>query len=238
VSFSSNRIRLALELTRPNVPEDQLDSFTSAAPRAPFGRDWGIEVGLFNKGALLASLQTDFQSLAFELKATTAAGVIDSDSAAIFTVVVSAVSFNSDLTDDQWQNDQGDPSYHAIFTLTDVQTGALDMNGAVNNVKVFGWVITAINSTGRRVTVGSGLLNVIKDGGTGAGAGVAPVASYTFSDQELAAMIAAKLNAGENDAGVDFTLRDRGGSGWGLRVFVEMEDGRPVLRQVEVPPIV
>lgn len=234
-AIAANRIRLALELTKSNFPSDQMDAFTSATPRGPFGRIWDFELGLFNKGVL--DPLTSIQSITLEIKATGTNGLIDPDAAVLLSRTVASGTFNTALTADQWANDQGTPSYHAKIQFLDTETATLSMTGTVENVKLFGFVVTAVTAAGR-ISLGSGLLAVIKDGGTGAGAGNAPLAAYTFSDQELLAMLGSKLNIGENAAGVDFVLRDVGGSGWGLRFFVEMEGGVPVLRQTMVPPIV
>src|SRR5437867_193857 len=60
-----------------------------------------------------------------------------------------------------------------------------------------------------------------------------PLAAYTFNDQQLLAMLAAKLNAGENDNGVSFTLR--GAAGKGLLLWVDDSTGTPVLKQTVLP---
>jgi hypothetical protein len=227
----ANRLRLALELTTSNFPEEQMDAFTSRTPRAPHGRIWDFELGIFNKGVL--DPLTAFQSITIEVKSATN-GVIDAAGAVLLSRTTGV--FNAALTEDQWANDQGSPSYHAKIQFLDTETATLDMTDDTENLKIFGFVVTAVTASGR-ITIGSGLIIVVKDGGTGAGSGIAPVAAYTFSDQELQGMLASKLNAGENDAGIGFTLRDVAGSGWGLRFYVEMEGGRPVLRQTEIPPI-
>lgn len=233
-SFAANRIRLALELTKANFPDDQLDAFTGATPRGPFGRLWDFELGLFNKGVL--DPLTSIQSITIEVKAA-ANGIITPGGAALLSRTVASGTFNAALTADQWTNDQGTPSYHAKISFLDTETATLNVVGAVNNQLIYGWVATAQTAAGR-ITIGSGLISLIQDGGTGAGAGTAPMATYTFSDAELLARFNTKLNAGENDPGLGYVLRDIGGSGWGLRMFVEMEGGRPVLRQVEVPPLI
>lgn len=227
----ANRIRLALELTKANFPERQIDAFTSYTPRAPHGRIWDFEIGLFNKGVL--DPLTAIQSITVEIKTATN-GIIDAGSASLLSKTTGA--FNYALTADQWGNDQGEPSYHAKITFTDLESGALDMANSVENAKIFGFVVTALTASGR-ITIGSGLLVVMKDGGTGAGSGVAPVATYTLSDQEILGALQSKLSTGENDAAVGFTLRDAGGSGFGIRFSVVMEGGVPVLKQEILPPI-
>jgi hypothetical protein len=228
----ANRIRLALEHTKANFPEQQVDAFTSKTPRAPHGRIWDFEIGLFNKSVL--DPLTGLQSITVEIKTATG-GVIDAGSASLLSKTTGV--FNAALTADQWANDQGVPSYHAKLTFTDLESGALDMAGSVENTKTFGFAVTALTPAGR-ITIGSGLLLVMKDGGTGAGSGIPPVATYTFSDQEIQGMLEGKLNTGENAAAVGFTLRDSGGSGFGIRFYVEMEGGIPVLRQSIIPPII
>jgi len=231
-AIAANRIRLALELTQANFPELQMDAFTGRTPRAPHGRIWDFELGLFNKDVL--DPLTALQSITVEVKEATAAGIINPDGAVLLSRTTGA--FNAALSEPEWENDQGAQSYHAKIQFLDTETATLDMTATTDNLKFFGFVVTAITASGR-ITIGSGLILVAKDGGTGAGSGVAPLATYTFSDQELQGMFESKLNAGENAAGVGFTLRDVAGSGYGLRFYVEMEGGRPVLRTTEVPPI-
>lgn len=221
---AANRIRLALEHTRANFPTQQMDAFTGATPRAPHGRNWDIEVGLFNFEALRTSIGVDFTSLTFELKAAVNE-VINVSSSVLISATVSAVDFNTGLTAEQWEADSGAPSYHARFQFTDSQTGALTTAGYTDNELVFGWSITGLTSTGR-VTVGSGLLIVVRDGGTGVGAGTAPTPSYTISDQEILAGLESKVNLGENANGASIILRTDTGRGIVLRAVDEGASAR------------
>jgi len=228
-AFTRNRIRLACDGAKPFA--DLLDQATGATPVFPHGRNINVEVALFNNGLLdaLASVT----SLTLDIKALTAAGVIEPTAAALLTKTVSSASFNLQLKQDNWNNDVdvNGSSFHAAFALTSAETGGLDMTGQVNNVKSVGLVISATTSIGIVVLL-SGVIQFRYDG-AGATSGSPPVAAYTFSDQQLLAMLAAKLNAGENDAGVSYVLR--GAAGKGLLLWVDDSTGTPVLKQTVLP---
>jgi len=234
MSFTRNRIRLPLELGAPvgKVTRDTavlIDALTNGNPRITHGRALQVEVALFNN-TVLDNL-SGLTSLTLELKDATS-GVIDTGSAKLSKTTS---DFNAGLTADQWTNDSGSPSYHAVFTFLDTEIAAVSMTSAVANEKTFGLVITGLSAFGR-VSCGSGLVTLVQDGGTGAGSGVAPVASYTLTDQEILAGLNAKLDKGENPDGVGFTLFDVGGSGKGIRFYVEVPAGatEPILRMTTV----
>lgn len=217
LNLRANRVRLALEFTKANFPNQQMDAAHGGTPRAPHGRVWDVEVAIFNAGSLLTSIGAVFTSLTFELKAA-ANGIIDAASATLLSATVNAANFNTALTAADWSSDSG---FHAAFQFTDTQTATLNMTAAVSNELQFGWVVTGLTSTGR-VTVGSGLVTVVKDGGTGAGGGSAPVPTYTISDQEILAGLASKVSLGENPAGAVIILRTQTGRGLVIRA---VDDG-------------
>jgi len=232
--FVRNRIRLALEVSAPvgitaGDPNVLIDSLTNATPRIVHGRALQVEIALLNH-RILDNL-TGLSSLTLEIKDATA-GVIDTGAPKLSKTVA---SFNVALTASEWENDQGSPSYHAVFEFLDTEIAGLSMSGAVANAKQFGLVVTGLGAFGR-VSCGSGLVTVIQDGGTGAGSGVAPVASYTLTDQEILAGLNSKLDKGENPDGIGFSLFDVGGGGKGIRFWVEVPAGdtEPVLRQAIV----
>ena len=228
-SFTRNRIRLVLDGARPFA--DLLDQITGATPVLPHGRNIHVEVAVFNNG-LLDALD-NVSSLTLDIKDLTASGVIEPAGSALLTKSVSSASFNLQLKQDNWDNDVdvNGSSYHAAFALASAETGGLSMSGQSNNVKGFGLVISATTSIGIVVLL-SGVIQFRYDG-AGAISGTPPVAAYTFNDQQLLAMLAAKLNAGENDPGVSFTLR--GPAGKGLLLWVDDSSGTPVLKQTVLP---
>jgi hypothetical protein len=228
-SFQRNRIRLAADGAKPFA--DLLDQITGATPILPHGRNINVEVAVFNN-ALLDTLAS-VTSLTLDIKDLTAAGVIEPTAGALLTKTVSSASFNLQLKQDNWDNDVdvNGSSFHAAFALSSAETGGLSMSGQVNNVKSFGLVLSATTSIGIVVLL-SGVIQFRYDG-AGATSGSPPLAAYTFNDQQLLAMLAAKLNAGENDNGVSFTLRGAGGKG--LLLWVDDSTGTPVLKQTVLP---
>lgn len=228
-TFQRNRIRLAADGAKPFA--DLLDQLTGATPVFPHGRNINVEIAVFNNATLdgLASVS----SLTLDIKDLTAAGVIEPTAAALLTKTVSPASFNLQLKQDNWDNDVevNGSSYHAAFALTSAETGGISMSGQVNNVKSLGLVLSATTSIGIVVLL-SGVIQFRYDG-AGATSGSPPQAAYTFNDQQLLAMLASKLNAGENDNGVSFTLR--GAAGKGLLLWVDDSTGTPVLKQTVLP---
>jgi len=218
-----------------------LDKFTSATPRIVHGRAHGFEIGLFNGDPLNANTVLDtlagFSAITLEIK--TATGNVIDTGAAVFSKTVAAADFNTGLKRTEWDADtpnEGSPStYHLVVTALDTEIAALDMSsGATDNEKVFGLVITGLNTTYGRVSLARGLIKVVKDGATGAGSGTAPLATYTLQDAEILGLINGCIKAGENRDGASYALFDKGGSGWGILTYVEMEGGRPVERKVIV----
>jgi len=228
-SFQRNRIRLAADGAKPFA--DLLDQITGATPILPHGRNINVEVAVFNN-ALLDTLAS-VSSLTLDIKDLTGGGVIEPTAGALLTKTVSSASFNLQLKQDNWDNDVdvNGSSFHAAFALTSAETGGLSMSGQVNNVKGFGLVLSATTSIGIVVLL-SGVIQFRYDG-AGATSGSPPPAAYTFNDQQLLAMLAAKLNAGENDNGVAFTLR--GAAGKGILLWVDDSTGTPVLKQTVLP---
>jgi hypothetical protein len=228
-SFTRNRIRLACDGANPFGA--LFDRLTGATPVFPHGRNINVEVALFNNGILdtLASVS----SVTLSIKDVTAAGVIEPTAADLLTKTVTSASFNLQLKQDNWDNDTdvNGSSFHAAFALTSAEVGGISMTNHVNNVKNFGLVISATTSIGIVVLV-SGVIQFRYDG-AGATVGAPPVAAYTFTDAQLLAMLAAKLNAGENDSGVSYVLR--GAAGKGLLLWVDDSTGTPVLKYNALP---
>lgn len=208
-----------------------LSQFNSTQLRIAWARPAGFEIAIRDNGTLddlggLLTLKMEFRN------ATN--GVIDAAGGApILSVETGA--FNPALTEDGWQNDSGNPSYHAIFEFTESQMGVLDMAAAVNNEKTFGVVITGVTAKGR-IVLGAGLVTLVKDGGTNVGAGVGSVPTYTLSDAEIEAMVQSRLAKAGNADGEGFTLFDVNGSGKGIRFYVVVPPGsaQPVLKEVQV----
>jgi len=233
-SFLGNRIRLGLELTRPLDATAIVNKFTGATPRVPHFRAVQFELGLFNNTVLVQSL-SDIQSLTLEIKDVTN-GVM-SLAAPLLSKTIAFAEFNTLLSSDSWSRDVGSPSsYHVAFRFLDTEIGALDMtNNVTDNEKAFGMVVTGVTSHGR-ITCGSGLITLVSDGGTGSAGTLAPVPTYTLSDQEIFALLNNKVNAGVNAAGRGFVLRDINGGNKGIRFYVEVPSGesQPVLRTATV----
>ncbi len=239
-------IRLPLNLKRPVGASTGdfsplIDQSTGNTPRLVHGRAHGFEIALFNGDPSDTNTILDdtsgFSGVTFEIKTVTA-GVIDAAIAAVFSKTVPASEFNANLKRPEWDNDTPNPgspnTYHLVCTALDTQIGALDMTNAVANELDFALCITGVNPTYGRVPLGRALIKVVKDGATGAGSGVAPLASYTLTNDEIYALARGCIQAGENPNGASFSLFDRGGTNNGLLLFVEMEDGAPVLRQVPI----
>jgi hypothetical protein len=226
VILQRQRIRLKLETTKPLDANAILDAFLSEKVVGAFGRAWQVEIGLFDNDVL--AVLTGIISITMEIKSQ-ANGVIDTG-AALLSKTIGSGTFNQLLSADQWENDSGEPSYHAMFDFLDTDIAALSMLGEVSNQKDFGLVFTAIGAYGR-FPLSRGIITIEKDGGTGAGSGVAPVASYTFSDQELLAMFAGKLNNGVNPPGVGFTLVADNDATKGLkqRATVPLGEADPII---------
>lgn len=93
-----------------------------------------------------------------EVKDLTASKVIDYAAAPKMLKTASAADFNVGLSKSQW--DLGF-DYHVKFDFSEVETGlAVDSL----NTRDYGWVVTAQSSSGP-LTLGTGLLTVVKDGG-------------------------------------------------------------------------
>jgi hypothetical protein len=224
MSFERNRIRLRLELTTPL--EDSDDVFRSGPPQMPSGRAVQFELGLFNRGVLdpLASLT----SVKLEVKALTAAGIVDVASAALMSATVSAAGFDLTVTQADWDNALKE---HVVIGFTQEETG-LTVDAATN------WrdykVIVTAQSTGGAVTIGTATLRVVKDGGLTV-VTPPPVAdpSYVRVDDYLADRQGfVKV---ENEAGVSFTLRNAEGYGVRFRITAGPQ---PEVIQETVAPIV
>jgi hypothetical protein len=230
-AFARNRIRLAVDGANPFA--DLVDQLTSATPSFPHGRNINVEVALFNNTRLdsLASVT----SLTLSIKDVTSqtGGVIEPTAADLLTKTVNSASFNLQLTQSAWDTDTdvNGSSYHAAFQLTSAEVGGISMSGQVNNIKSFGLVISATTSIGI-VCLVSGVIKFRYDG-AGATVGTPPTAAYTFTDAQLLAMLATKLNAGENDAGVSFILR--GPNGKGLNLYIDDSSGAPILKENALP---
>jgi len=209
-----------------------MDKLTSCSPRIPWARALQVEVAIYNNGVI--DNLSGITSMTFEIKNATG-GIIDTAGAAVLSQTISSASFLNTLTEDQWLNDNPQPSYHAVFPFLDTEIAGISMSGSVGNEKGFGLVVSAVGAYGR-FTLTQDIVQLVNDGATGAGSGVAPLASYTYSDQQILALFNAKLNAGENPDGVGYALFDKNGSGAGLLLYVEVPAGEtePVLRTVKV----
>lgn len=226
--FTANRIRLAFDVARPFG--EIVDQITGASPEIAFGTDFYFEQAVFNNGVLVDVTQLDYIEII--VKPLTAGGVIDPFAVAILNA--NSGIFNPALTIEEWENDDagnGQP-WHARIGFSAAQTSNIDMTGHVNNVRRFGIVAQAKFLTGEEVLCGSGLFSV-RYSGAFCAPGTPTPASYTFSDAQLEAMMASKLNAGENGNRVSLVLR--GANGTGLLLSVDDSTGPPVLTRTVLP---
>jgi hypothetical protein len=235
VTLEYARLRLALNRARPfrsGGPQEFSDIFTGERPVIAFGRALQIEVGLFNGGVGGVDGVLDYSgltSITAQLRVAVN-NVIDIAGGDVFNRSTGAFFA---LGQDEWDNDSGNPSYHAVIRFTAAEMGALaGLAFGSDNTAPAGLVFSGTTPQGL-VPLGAGLVRVFKDGGTGPGSGVAPVAAYTFTDEQLQAMLSSKLNAGENDRGISFTLR--GANGKGINLWVDDSIDPPILRQTQLP---
>lgn len=233
------RLRIALNRARPYTPAGQQvlkDEFTGQTPIIGFGRPLQIELLVTNSGVGGAEGVIDISgitSITAQLRPA-ANGVIDATVAAdIFNRSTGALYT---ITQDAWTNDSGVPSYHAAVQFTGAEMGALaGLTFGTDNIAPAGLVFLGTTVQGL-VPLGAGIIKVFKDGGTGPGSGVAPTAAWTLTNDQINGMVQSRLAAGENAAGVDFTLR--GPNGWGIRFFIDDSvPGSPVLQETIVPPL-
>ncbi len=152
MSFSRNRSRLALELTKPLNPS--LDVFLATSPKMPSGRVWQLELALFSNGTL--DPLTSITSIKVEVKTITS-GVIDVGTAAVMSQTIG--SFNAALTQAAW--DDGAPDdCHAVATFSELETG---LATGSQNYTDYALIISAQTSIGP-VDIGTATLRVIKTG--------------------------------------------------------------------------
>ena len=203
--LTRNRIRLTLDTRSPL--RETVDQSSGRRARLPRARATQFEVALFSGDTLLAL--TGITTMVMEVKPLDTAGVIDATKANVMSKTVSSAAFNANLTSAEWTNDSSDTPYHASFEFTAAET-TLDMTSASANTKNFGWVITAITSAGR-ITLGTGILVCVEEGGSGAGVPTPPTPTYTYTDAELEAMLASKVQFGENPAGAAIILTSKSG---------------------------
>jgi len=226
MSIGANRIRIALEITNALNTAQLVDAISSLTPLVPRARAVQFECALFNNGKLdgLALLT----SITLEIKDTNASGFIDPNGTIRVSKTIAAVNFNPTLTQDQWDNDDGAKPYHFIVSFSEAEMTAIPAIGAADNKKNYGMTIVGLTASGR-VTLGSGLVTAIDDGGTGAGATIPPAVAYTMTDQEIQAGLATKLNAGDNPAGTFLILRD-GATGKGILLRAVVDPGAAAAR--------
>ena len=211
-TIARNRIRLALDTMRPLEPT--YDFVSNLRPRFPRARALAVEVALYSDDTLLEL--GGITSMIFEVKPLTSqtGGVIDATQVNVMSDTVESGLFNLNLTDSEWENDSGTTPYHCQFTFSVAET-TLTMTGAVANELKLGYVVTAITGSGR-ITCGTGTISCFEEGGSGAGVPVAPNPTYTYTDEELDAMIAGKLGFSENPAGAAFILVSKDGTKKGI----------------------
>lgn len=226
MNIAANRIRFALDITRALDIQALVDPFSSLTPLMPRARASQFEVALFNNDQLDTLAQ--FTSLTLEVKDINASGYINPAGTIRLSKVINSGDFNALLTRPEWDNDSGNTPWHVRFQFTEAEMTALPAIAAADNRQSYGIVITGMTASGR-VTLGSGLIIAVDDGGTGAGAAVQPSVSYTFSDQEIQAGLATKVNLGENPAGTSIILRD-GATGLGIVLRAIVDPGASAAR--------
>jgi hypothetical protein len=231
--------RLRIELNRSRVygsagPIQLFNWLTGQTPVIAFGRALQIELLLTKgaKGGDAGDLDTsDITSITAQLRLASG-GVIDVAGSDVFNRSTGVIFT---ITQDAWDNDSGTPSYHAAIAFTAAEMGALTgLTFDATNVAPAALVFTGTTAQGP-IPLGAGLVSIYKDGGTGPSAGVAPVAAYTLTNDQINSMIDSRLAAGENRNGVDFTLR--GANGWGIRFWVDDSTGVPIPQTTQLPPL-
>jgi len=195
MTFARNRIRLRLNTLTPL--KETSDYVTGSRPKFPRARALSVECAIYSGDTLLAL--TGITSMVMEVKVLTSSGVIDSSQANVMSKTVSSASFNANLTSNEFEEDDSATPYHCAFEFSPAEA-TLTMTSAVKNELRHGFVITAITAAGR-VTVGTGYLICVEEGGSGAGVVVAPEPTYTYTDDEIQAMVAGRVALGENPAG-------------------------------------
>lgn len=225
--FTRNRIRIGLELTKPYVYS--IDKFRRANPIMHRARASKWEFALLTDG-VVESLST-VTELRLEIKPLDAAGVIDITADPEILKVVSAVDMNAALTQGEWDNDDGSTPWHVAIDVSEAET-ALDMTGAVLNKVGYGFVVTGMTSQGI-VTFGTGIVEVLDDGGRTTANGPDVNAELYPTLDEFNAAMATKITAGVNEPGVGFTLTNA--DGWGIR-FTLSEGANPAPKFVIVAP--
>jgi hypothetical protein len=223
MSFAKNRIRLALELTKPLV--GSVDFFTGVSPEMPVGRAVQFELGLFNNGALddLAQLT----SVRLEVKELLSAGVIDKSKAPVMVAVVSAVDFTQ-VTQGQWEAGTGQ---HVTVAFAAADTG-LTVSATTNRTD-YGWVVTG-SVGGEDVTLGSGTVTAVADGGLTVVESPEPGdPGYVRLDTYVADMAGTikQLNA----AGATITLVNE--DGYGVRLSVSAGSAPELVTEVIAPAV-
>jgi hypothetical protein len=204
--LARNRLRLKLDTQQPL--SETVDMYTGSRITMPRARAVQFEVALYSGVTLLAF--TGITSVTMEVKPINSAGVIDTTKANVMASTVSSALFNGTLTDDEWTNDSGSTPYHFTFPFSVAET-TLTMTSMVANRLTFGWVITATTTNGT-LCIGSGNLICVDDGGSGAGVPVLPVPTYTRTDAQIDAMLASKVQIGENPAGAAIILVSEDGT--------------------------
>lgn len=233
MNITANRIRFPLDITKALDIQALVDPFSSLTPLMPRARASQFEIALFNNDSLDTLAQ--FTSLTLEVKALNASGYINPAAAVTLSKTIAAVDFNTLLTRAEWDNDSGNTPWHVLFEFSEAEMTAIPAIAETDNRHNYGIVITGMTASGR-VTLGSGIITAVDDGGTGAGAAVQPTVSYSFSDQEIQAGLATKVNLGENEPGAQIILRDAStGLGIIIRAIVDPGASSARLDVVQIP---
>jgi hypothetical protein len=144
-------------------------------------RDHRFELGIRDKGIWQETI-AQFTSVTLEIKSTTGR-----TAAALVSVTIAAPF--STVAEGEWVNRT---SQHVAVDLNETQTG-LSMGGS--DSKDFWLVITATNTSGRKVTLAAGTITMIEDGGQYSGNTPTPYdPAYLNADQVMALVQALRQN--------------------------------------------
>jgi hypothetical protein len=195
MSLKYQRIRLALETSKPLDVDSLLDLRTNLRARFGYNRALAFEVAVVDDKTITDDI-ADISVITMVVKKLTAAGVIDPTASSLLEKSVAVT--NTNLTQDQWTNDQGATPWHAVFQFNDSET-AISMTGESNNELLLGIVFTGLTTAGR-VPLASGLITCVNDGAVITG-GTPPVVTRTMTDAEIQALLASKVGFTGNPNG-------------------------------------
>jgi hypothetical protein len=222
MNFVRNRLRAKLDSTKP--VGTVVDAFTGDALRIPRSRALQCEFGLFNND-VLDSL-ADILSIKVEVKEIVN-GVVQVDAAPLMVKTVAAAQMNALLSQAEWDNGTNQ-HLKVLFTAEETALAA-----GVTNEKAY-WLVVTADSSGGPISLGSGTLWIVNDGGrTSLDAPPPAEPGYVRYDDFLAAIATCIKHI--NQPGVGITLVND--LGYGIRIYPTPNSQNPTLeRDTILPP--